>query len=288
MRFTSFFPIACLLLLAVLSTAWQLDGLNHGQLLPRQDDSSSDSDTTTAAESATTGATPTADDQAEETTTSTSSSDSNDEETTTATTTAKATHTGGSSSNSTTTRHSSNTTSIDARLPAGGTSMLTPNAYSTTYYKVMDTLTFVWNYTSLSITPTAVNVVAICTQNSATYTIASNISVEQTQTVTWDTGKVDANATAPLLTATYTLFVYDDTKEVGDTASAGELGSQNGYMFGMYTPQPYTPLNEYVCATCSDALSATDLLGLKMAVGMGLLTVASFTWFAGNFGAFST
>ena len=38
MRFTALFPIACLLLLAVLSTAWQFDGLlGHGQLLPRQD-----------------------------------------------------------------------------------------------------------------------------------------------------------------------------------------------------------------------------------------------------------
>ncbi|KAL4983262.1 hypothetical protein BDW68DRAFT_38474 [Aspergillus falconensis] len=289
MRFTSLFPIACLLLLAVLSTAWQFDGLSsHGQLLPRQDDSDSDSDTTTAADSATTGATPT-DDQAEETSTSTSSSDSDSEETKTATTTAKATHTGGSSSNSTST-HASNstTTSVDARLPPGGISMLTPDSASTTYFKIGDILTFVWNYTSLSITPTAVNVVASCSLNSATYTISSNMSVEQTQTVTWDTGKFQANATAPLLTATYTMIVYDESKDIDDTASAGELSSQNRYYFGMYTPEPYTDLPNFVCATCNGALSATGLLGLKMAMGMGLITIASFTWFAGSFGVFST
>ncbi|KAL6238528.1 hypothetical protein BDW75DRAFT_201512 [Aspergillus navahoensis] len=289
MRFTSLFSIACLLLLAVLSTAWQFDGLlGQGQLLPRQDDT--DSDTTTATESATTGATPT-DDQAEETSTSTSSSDSDSdsEETKTATTTAKATHTGGSSSNKTTT-HASNstTTSVDARLPPGGISMLTPDSVSTTYFKIGDILTFVWNYTSLSITPTAVNVVASCSLNSATYTISSNMSVEQTQTVTWDTGKFQANATAPLLTATYTMIVYDESKDIDDTASAGELSSQNRYYFGMYTPQPYTDLPNFVCATCNSALSATGLLGLKMAMGMGLITIASFTWFAGSFGVFST
>ncbi|KAL4918692.1 hypothetical protein BDW62DRAFT_61069 [Aspergillus aurantiobrunneus] len=276
MRSTSLFPIACLLLLAVLSTAWQLDGLlNPGQLLPRQD--GSDSDTNTAADSASTGASPTADDQAEETGTSTSSSE--EEPTTTSTST-------DDESDSTTTSASS--TSVDPRLPPGGVSMLTPASASTTYYKINENITFVWNYTSLSVTPSAVNVVASCSVNSATYTIASNVSVEETQTVTWDTGKYQANATVPLLTASYTLIVYDESKEIGDTAGAGELSTDNRFIFGMYTPQPYTPLPNFVCATCSGALSATELLGLKMAVGMGLITIASFTWFSSSFGIFST
>lgn len=120
--------------------------------------------------------------------------------------------------------------------------MLTPGPYTTTYYKIDETITFVWNYTSLSITPTAVNVVASCTKNDHTYTIASNMSVEETQSVTWDTGKYQANATVPLLTASYTLIVYDESKEIDDLASAGELSSQNQYYFGMYEPQAYTPL----------------------------------------------
>ncbi|KAL4804010.1 hypothetical protein BDV18DRAFT_143666 [Aspergillus unguis] len=283
MRFTSLFPLACLLLLAVLSTAWQFDGFGHGQLLPRQDES--DSDTTTAADSATTGATPTADDKAEETTTSTSSSDDDSKETDTAKTTSTNTK---SSSDSKTTSASNSSTSVDARLPPGGISMLTPASASTTYYKIDEKITFVWNYTSLSITPTAVNVIASCSLNSATYTISSNMSVEQTQTVTWDTGKYQANATAPLLTATYTLIVYDESKDIDDVASAGELSSQNRYYFGMYTPQPYTDLPDFVCATCNSALSSTEVLGLKLAVTMGLVTIASFTWFASSFGVFST
>ncbi|KAL4932368.1 uncharacterized protein BDV17DRAFT_195087 [Aspergillus undulatus] len=280
MRFTSLFPIACLLLLAVLSTAWQLDGLlSPAQLLPRQDDS----DTTTAADSATTGATPTADDEPDETATSTSSSDDDSEETNTASVTSTK-----SADETKTTSHSNKTTSVDARLPPGGISMLTPASSSTTYYKIDEEITFVWNYTSLSITPSAINVVASCSLNDATYTIASNVSVEETQTVKWDTGKFNANATAPLLTATYTLIVWDDSKDIDDSAKAGELSSQNRYYFGMYTPQPYENLTNFVCATCNGALSSVETLGLKMAVGMSLLTIVSFTWFAGTFGVFST
>lgn len=69
------------------------------------------------------------------------------------------------------------------------------------------------------------------------------MSVHETGKVTWDTGKYQANATVPLLTATYTLVVYDASKEIGDTASAGHLGSTNQFTFGMYVPKPYTPLN---------------------------------------------
>ncbi|PKY05650.1 hypothetical protein P168DRAFT_289103 [Aspergillus campestris IBT 28561] len=179
-------------------------------------------------------------------------------------------------------------TSVDPRLPAGGVSMLTPDNRATTYYKVGDHVTFVWNYTSLSVTPSAVNVVASCSLNSATYTISGNMSVEETGKVVWDTKKYQANATVPLLTATYTLFVYDIDGEPGDTAKAGHLGSQIGYNFGMYLPQSYTPINEHVCATCNGALSDTERTALKFAVGMAAITITTFTWFAGDFGVFAT
>lgn len=132
--------------------------------------------------------------------------------------------------------------SIDPAAAAGGVSMITPASSSTTYYKIGQEVTFVWNYTSLSVTPSAVNVVASCSLNSQAYTLTSNMSVEQTGTVIWDTGKYQKTATIPLLTASYTLFVYDTSKELGDTASAGYLSSQIGYSFGMYSPQPYTSL----------------------------------------------
>ncbi|CDM26847.1 hypothetical protein DTO013E5_6960 [Penicillium roqueforti] len=179
--------------------------------------------------------------------------------------------------------------SIDPAAAAGGVSMITPASSSTTYYKIGQDVTFVWNYTSLSVTPSAVNVVASCSLNSMTYTLSSNMSVKQTGSLVWDTGKYQSSATIPLLTASYTLIIYDASKKISDTASAGYLSSQNGgYIFGMYTPQSYTPLNEFKCATCSGALSETSRLAIKFTVGMAVITFASFTWFAGSAGVLTT
>lgn len=134
-------------------------------------------------------------------------------------------------------------TSVDPRLPPGGVSMITPDPFSTSYYKIGEYVTFVWNYTSLSVTPSAVNVVASCSLNDATYTISSNMSVEETGSVTWDTGKYQASATVPLLTATYTLIIYDADKPIDYIAKSGHLSSSSDFQFGMYIPQKYTPLN---------------------------------------------
>lgn len=144
----------------------------------------------------------------------------------------------GSSSTSTTT-----SISVDPRLPAGGISMINPGPYITTYYKIGQKVTFAWNYTSLSVTPSGVNVVASCSLNDATYTLTSNMSVKQTGSVTWDTGEYQATATVPLLTATYTLIVYDESHPIDYVAPAGYLGTDNQLQFGMYLPQPYIPLN---------------------------------------------
>lgn len=196
--------------------------------------------------------------------------------------------------------------SINPAAGAGGISMITPAATATTYYKIGQDVTFVWNYTSLSVTPSAVNVVASCSLNSATYTLTQNMSVDPTGTMIWDTGKFQASATMKLLTATYTLFVYDASKSLEAIAQAGYLSGQIGYSFGMYIPQSYTPLNrksshqampvlsvsltssEFHCATCNGALSDIQRQGLKFAVGMAAITIASFTWFVGGLGIFST
>lgn len=121
--------------------------------------------------------------------------------------------------------------------------MITPGtSILTTYYKIGNHVTFAWNYTSLSFTPSAIDVYATCSLNSATYTIANNISVSETGAVTWDTNAYQATATVPLLTAAYTLVVIEAGKSVTDVASAGYL-APGTYDFAMYLPQPYTPLN---------------------------------------------
>ena len=111
------------------------------------------------------------------------------------------------------------------------------------YFKIGDHVTFAWNYTSLSVTPSAIDILASCAVNSQTYTIALNQSVEATGAVTWDTGAYQATADSRLATETYTLVVYDASEDVSATAQAGYLAVQDSYTFGMYVPQPYVPLN---------------------------------------------
>lgn len=118
--------------------------------------------------------------------------------------------------------------------------MLTPAPTQTTYYKIGDTVTFAWNYTSLEVTPSKVDVLVSCSANSATYTLSSNATFEKTGEILWDT-KPDETGTAPLLTETYTLIVHDAAKPVTAQAQAGHLGSYQQFFFGMYVPQSYTP-----------------------------------------------
>lgn len=102
-------------------------------------------------------------------------------------------------------------------------------------------MTFGWNYTSLIVKPSAIDVLATCTLNDATYTIASNMSFAKSSVV-WDTEKFAASGTAPLLTATYTLIIKEAGTEIDDVAKAGHLAPMQ-HPFGMYKPQPYTPLD---------------------------------------------
>ncbi|OXV12140.1 hypothetical protein Egran_00099 [Elaphomyces granulatus] len=190
--------------------------------------------------------------------------------------------------NSTATKHtSSSSIFVDPRLPPGGISLITPAPTTTTYYKIGNYVTFAWNYTSLSVTPSAIDVIASCSLNSATYTIASNMSVKETGAVTWDTNNYQSS-TVPLLTASYTLIIYEAGKAITDVAGAGHLGSSSQYIFGMYLPQTYTPLyGGYFCATCSAAMSEIERQALGFMFTMIAITLLSFTWFAGGLGLFS-
>lgn len=148
--------------------------------------------------------------------------------------------TAAASASGTETGEAAQTTDVDPRLPPGGVNMVTPGPLSTTYYKIGDTVTFAWNYTSLSVTPSKVDILVSCSANNAMYTISSNASFDKSATVLWDT-EPDASGTAPLLTETYTLIVHDAAKDISATPEAGHLGSYNQFYFGMYVPQLYTP-----------------------------------------------
>ncbi|KAL8916850.1 MAG: hypothetical protein Q9208_008307 [Pyrenodesmia sp. 3 TL-2023] len=179
------------------------------------------------------------------------------------------------------------TQSINPVLPPGGVNMVTPSALAqTSYYKIGDHVTFGWNFTSLSVKPAKIDAYVTCTSNQGAYTILSNATFEPTMNVVWDT-KPDVTGTAPLLTETYTLVIKDASKDITAVAQAGRLGTYDQFAFGMYKPQAYTPLSEgWKCATCSGAMSSTDLHALKFMLGMCIITTLSFTWFAGGFGTF--
>jgi hypothetical protein len=165
--------------------------------------------------------------------------------------------------------------------------MITPAVTSgAQYYRIGEFVTFAWNYTSLLATPTAVNILATCTANNQLYTISMNQTVtNSTGAVTWDTGAYQATALGdPLLTETYTLIIYDAASSISAQPEAGFLAAYDQYTFGMYTSQPYTPLNDFQCVTCSGALSDMERRALGMVIVMGIITVMSFTWFVSGLG----
>ncbi|KAJ5892823.1 hypothetical protein N7504_009514 [Penicillium tannophilum] len=276
------------LLLGTIAAAWPWSNYGEvfgGNMLDRRaDESTTESTTSTAStsEQTTTVASQTSTKSSSETDTSTNTNTASDETASGSTTTGTSKNTKTKSSTTT-----SSSVSINPAAGEGGISMLTPDSTTTSYYKIGQNITFVWNYTSVTVSPTAVDVVASCSLNSVTYTVTKNMSMEATGTAIWDTGEYEKTATIPLLTASYTLYVYDADKSLSDTASAGYLGSDTGYSFGMYFTQKATSLSGYFCVTCNGALSDTSRQGLKFVVGMAMLTVLSFTWFAGSFGLFS-
>lgn len=192
----------------------------------------------------------------------------------------------GSQRSSTRSATRTRTTSYDERLPAGGVTMATPAPTDgEQLFKIGDFVTFAWNYTSLLASPTAVKVYATCKANNQLYTLAENVTISNDQKVIWDTKSYQAaNQGAPLMTEKYNLIILDVDASVTDNARPGYLAPYNQLTFGMYTPQPYVPLSEFVCATCSGALGDVEKRALGMVLGTAALTVLSFTWFVGGTG----
>ena len=161
--------------------------------------------------------------------------------------------------------------------------MVTPALTATSYFKIDNFVTFVWNFTSLSVTPSAIDILASCSANSETYTIALNQSVSKapTQAVTWDTGAYQSSATIPLLTETYTLIIHDSGQPASAVPAAGYLGTYDQFTFMMYTPQIYTPLADWTCASCNAAMTNAERQTIWFLLGTAAMTVLSFGWFTG-------
>jgi hypothetical protein len=152
------------------------------------------------------------------------------------------TPTGSNSKSATKTSGKPKPTNFGDDVPAGGIAMITPGVFDgQQFYKIGDVVHLAWNYTSLSMTPSAVDILATCTANQATYTIAVNQSVKATGEVKWDTKTYnDDHPNAPqLLTEMYTLMIYDSNTSVTQAPKPGYLAPYKQFTFGMYSPQPY-------------------------------------------------
>jgi len=111
-----------------------------------------------------------------------------------------------------------------------------------------------------------------------------SVSANATGEVVWDTNDYPEQTTAPLLTAIYTMYIFDADSSISAEASAGHL-SVFDYAFGMYTKQAYTPLaSGWTCATCSGALSPDERRYMGFVAAMAGITVLSFTWFVTGLG----
>ncbi|PKS10296.1 hypothetical protein jhhlp_002047 [Lomentospora prolificans] len=168
---------------------------------------------------------------------------------------------------------------FDPTEPAGGAVMVTPDPrLGNPLIKAGDIVSFTWNYTNLLAEPTAVDVLLSRSGDTNLWTLTANMSFQDPATYTWDTNEQATDASHPLLTDEFTMIIKDSDASVSDTGEPGYL-SRTDVKVDIYTPRPYTPLNEWNCATCSAAMSDLDQKALMFATSMCLITVASFTWF---------
>ncbi|ROW12638.1 hypothetical protein VMCG_00377 [Cytospora schulzeri] len=176
----------------------------------------------------------------------------------------------------------STSVSVSSGAGAGSAVILTPlTTMTSAYYRIGEFVTFGWNYTNLQVKPTAVDVVVSCTTVSETWTLTSNMTFETKGSFTWDTGAYQSSAVAqPLVVEEYILYIYDADSAISASAGPGSLTAAAAVTFGLYTGQPYTPMQSgWVCATCSGALSSNERQALGLLFTMAGITVISFTWF---------
>lgn len=159
--------------------------------------------------------------------------------------------------------------SINPVLPPGNIAMMTPASTVSTYIKIGNQATFSWSYTSLIVTPTALNIEAYCSMNGQTLTLATNHSITDTEFV-WNTS--EATQSYDLLTAMYTLYMFDSTGNMSTIPQAGLLAPYQ-LPIGIYSGQPYTPFSGD--ATYENAGALIEPLAVKFIFALGAVAIGS-------------
>lgn len=167
--------------------------------------------------------------------------------------------------------------------------MITPDPFAapTPLYKIGDYITWGWNYTGVQAEPTAVDVLVSCASRTATWTLSGNMTFETAvPKFVWDSSVQANDVENPLGNDVYTLVIKDSEAEITDRPEAGYLTSWQGFTFGLYKAKEYKPLSEWECVTCNSAASGLDTKAFKLAAGMSVVTILSFTWFVAGLGVF--
>lgn len=138
-------------------------------------------------------------------------------------------------------------TDVPNNAPAGLLSFTQPpQTAAASYYKIApnELITFGWNFTYVSMTPTALTVSAFCASNGNTYPVGPTDGVipgGATQVI-WDPYQYESgDGAVRLAQAEYTLSIHDERgPDVG--IRAGFLTPNSGMKFSLYRPREYLPL----------------------------------------------
>lgn len=171
------------------------------------------------------------------------------------------------------------TTKVSPNAPTGGVNIVSPAVTDGfQLYPIGTQVTWIYNYTSVVMSPTAVNIEAFCSRTQQTYTIAQNYSVAKTSVI-WDTEAYQQTGRPLIAQETYTLVIYDSSTRKTDVAPAGKLGTFQGLQFAMYTPRGNIPLDQYKCPTCNDASSLLESHSLRVLLATSFMMTLGFAWF---------
>ena len=140
-----------------------------------------------------------------------------------------------------------------------------PQTAAPSFYKFAPSqkITFGWNITSLSITPSQLTVSTFCSANGNTYPVgptdgvipgtatqvnlfcitkAQDVLITVVTKVVWDPYSYQqAHPTQPLIIASYTLQIMDN-HGLTQLPVSGRFAPNTEMTFALYTPQTYTPL----------------------------------------------
>ncbi|KAF9346992.1 hypothetical protein BGX26_001477 [Mortierella sp. AD094] len=134
--------------------------------------------------------------------------------------------------------------------------MLNPkvNAQNPPLFQIGYDIQFSWSYDKyLLLPPTNITIEAFMTSSpNVIVTIGAGLPGSTTN-YTWP-GASQINASNPILTAMYTLRIFDGAVgRLGSLPEGGYLATYQGLKFGLYAHSPYVPgsqMSPPICATC--------------------------------------